>query len=153
MKRVFLILSATLLVAVSIICIIACSNSNPPKDLPESNGSYETTNIDLTQLSSTMIYSEVYNMVYTPENYIGKIVKIYGIYSVYYSKQTGLYYPAVIIPDATACCSQGIEFVLKDKEYPNGYPKEGTKITVIGKFSTYIEYGQTYCHLIDAEIL
>ena len=32
--------------------------------------------VDLTRLSSTMIYSEVYNMILTPENYIGKSVKM-----------------------------------------------------------------------------
>ena len=30
--------------------------------------------VDLTNLSSTMVYSEVYNMMSTPENYIGKTV-------------------------------------------------------------------------------
>ena len=30
--------------------------------------------VDLTVLSSTMVYSEAYNMMYYPENYIGKTV-------------------------------------------------------------------------------
>ena len=39
--------------------------------------------IDLTRLSSTMVYSEVYNMMNTPENYVGKMVRMNGKLAVY----------------------------------------------------------------------
>ena len=39
--------------------------------------------VDLTRLSSTMVYSEVYNMMYTPGDYIGKTIKMTGQF-VYY---------------------------------------------------------------------
>ena len=45
-----------------------------------------------------------------------------------------------IIQDATACCAQGMEFVLTDEySYPDDYPDEGSEITVMAVFDTYQE--------------
>lgn len=110
--------------------------------------------VDLTALSSTIIYAEVYNMMVTPDDYIGKTVKMKGQFAVYEDQNTGNLYFAVIIADATACCSQGIEFVLDgDYTYPEDYPELGTEITVTGEFQTYEENGYLYCHLVGAEML
>ena len=109
--------------------------------------------VDLTKLSSTMVYSEVYNMMYTPGNYIGKTVKMSGMFVAYTNQDESQYYPAVIIADATACCSQGLEFVLEgNPSYPEEYPEIETEITVVGTFETYVEDGNTYCRLQNARI-
>lgn len=109
----------------------------------------ETVDIDLTVLSSTMVYSEVYNMMSSPEDYIGKCVRMKGAFA--YAQGDDRYYFACIVSDATACCSQGIEFVLKDeRNFPDDYPKVGTEITVVGIFDTYFEGTDRYCQLIDA---
>ena len=113
----------------------------------------EDIDIDLTKLSSTMVYSEVFNMMYTPENYIGKTVKMSGMFVAYTNQEQSKFYPAVIIADATACCSQGLEFVLEgNPSYPENYPKMETEITVIGTFETYKEDGNTFCRLQNAKI-
>jgi hypothetical protein len=99
--------------------------------------STNSIDVDLTALSSTMVYSEVYNMMTDPGSYIGKTVKMSGVYAVYYDEGTGKYYHACIISDATACCSQGIEFELKSGySYPDDYPAEGGQICVTGTFDT-----------------
>ena len=122
--------------------------------LQESEGSASDFDVDLTQLSSTMVYSEVYNMMTAPDGYMGKTVKMKGPFSVYHDEETGNYYFACIISDATACCSQGIEFVLTGEHtYPKDYPELGTEITVTGIFDTYEENGYMYCRLNDAEIV
>ena len=122
--------------------------------LQESEGSASDFDVDLTQLSSTMVYSEVYNMMTAPDGYMGKTVKMKGPFSVYHDEETGNYYFACIISDATACCSQGIEFVLTGEHtYPKDYPELGTEITVTGIFDTYEENGYRYCRLNDAEIV
>ena len=109
--------------------------------------------VDLTALTSTMVYSEVYNMMYYPENYVGKTIKMSGVYAVYHDESTDKYYHACIISDATACCSQGIEFELTENyTYPDDYPEEGGQICVTGTFDTYQEGEYTYCTLRDAEI-
>ena len=110
--------------------------------------------VDLTKLSSTMIYSEVYNMMLSPDSYIGKTVKMKGQFSYYEDPETKAQYFACIIADATACCSQGLEFVLAgDHTYPKDYPELGAEITVIGTFNIYTENGYQYCGLIDAAMV
>lgn len=117
--------------------------------------------VDLTQLSSTMVYSEVFNMMYVPEDYIGKTVKMNGAFALYSQQmdengQPDLNYPiyyACVIADATACCSQGLGFVLNGNySYPDDYPEIGEDITVVGTFETYEEDGNLYCHLVNAEM-
>lgn len=113
----------------------------------DSSGEYD---IDLTQLSPSMVYAQVYDMVYNGDDYIGKTIKVKGPFS-YYQEPDGREFFAVIISDATACCSQGIEFVLDgDYTYPDDYPSIGTEITVVGKFNYYKENYNTYCQLTDA---
>lgn len=133
------------------------SEKLPTEVVTDNNTEGRTTDgnvdVDLTKLSSTMVYSEVYNMMYTPENYIGKTVKMSGMFAAYTNQDQSQFYPAVIIADATACCSQGLEFVLEgNPSYPEGYPEMETDITVIGTFETYLEDGNTYCRLKNAKI-
>lgn len=110
--------------------------------------------IDLTALSSTMVYSEVYNMMYYPGDFIGKTIKMSGMYDVYHDESTGKYYHACIISDATACCSQGLEFELTDEyAYPDDYPRIGEIVCVTGVFDTYQEGEKKYCTLRDAKLL
>ncbi|MBR1568138.1 MAG: hypothetical protein IJ648_04180 [Lachnospiraceae bacterium] len=110
--------------------------------------------VDLTILSSTMIYSEVYNMMAVPDDYIGKTIKMEGAYSFFEDETTGKQYYACIIQDATACCAQGIEFVpTADFAYPEDFPQEGEDVTVVGTFSLYEENGFQYATLLDAEML
>ncbi len=133
------------------------SEKLPAEVVTDNNTEGRTTDdnvdVDLTKLSSTMVYSEVYNMMYTPENYVGKTVKMSGMFVAYTNQDQSQFYPAVIIADATACCSQGLEFVLEgNPSYPEGYPETETDITVIGTFETYLEDGNTYCRLKNAKI-
>ena len=132
-------------------------SSQEPVDNIPANTSGE--GVDLTVLSSTMVYSEVYNMMMTPENYVGKTIKMKGQFALYQATdENGNLLPdqiyfACIIADATACCSQGIEFVLEGNHvYPDDYPELGTEITVEGTFQTYEENGYMYCHLVDAKM-
>lgn len=109
--------------------------------------------IDLTILSSTMVYSEVYNMMYTPQDYVGKSVRMTGMFVAFTNQDESQYYPAVIVADATACCSQGLEFILEgNPPYPEGYPETETNITVVGTFETYEEDGNLFCRLQNARI-
>ena len=110
--------------------------------------------VDLTVLSSTMVYSEVYSMMVLPGNYVGKTVKMNGVFASYHDEASDKYYFACVISDATACCSQGIEFVLTDEySYPEDYPEEGGEICVIGTFDTYQEGDYTYCTLRNAKMV
>ena len=131
----------------------------PGKSKP-SQPSAGKVDVDLTVLSSTMVYSEVYNMLYFyPEDYYGKTVKMTGQFNVYqWVDESGVVADmpvayACIISDATACCAEGMEFVLEgDYTYPDDYPELGTEITVIGEFQSYEENGMTWYHLVNARL-
>lgn len=126
-------------------------NAPEPEISDEKFSSTDGIDIDLTALSSTMVYSEVYHMMVSPDTYIGKTVKMAGQLALYHDEITDKYYFACIISDATACCSQGIEFELTDDyTYPDDYPEEGGEICVVGTFDTYREGNYTYCTLRNA---
>lgn len=147
-----------LLFAVSLLFSLCACNGNQA-DTP-SGVNIAAVDVDLTTLSSTMVYSEVYNMMVSPESYVGKAVKMRGQFALYQSvDENGNLIPdqiyfACVIADATACCSQGLEFILAgEHSYPDDYPELGTEITVVGTFQTYEENGYMYCHLVDAEMV
>jgi hypothetical protein len=143
--------------------------TDAPKDVEEpantadentDNGEVETSegsddiDVDLTAISGILVYSEVYNMMSTPENYMGKKIKMEGIYTIYFNDSYSVRYDACIVQDATACCATGIEFELSDElKFPDDYPEEGDIITVEGIFDTYDEGSYTYCTLRNASLL
>lgn len=116
--------------------------------------SIEGVDIDLTALSSTMVYGQVYNMMYYPENFIGQTIRMEGFYSDYFDQAKGKRYFACIIMDATACCSQGIEFELTEEySYPDDYPEVGDEVVVEGVFDLYEEDGYDYCVLRNSKLI
>lgn len=129
------------------------TETTPSKDTGES------TFVDLTALSSTMVYAEVFAMMSSPEDYVGKTVKMQGIFSkgqLYAagSLNDGGTVFACVIQDATACCAQGIPFELAgDHTYPQDYPELGDTITVVGTFEIHEQEGMQFCRLRDAELV
>ncbi len=111
---------------------------------------YDTVDVDLTQLSSTLVYSEVYNMMTAPNDYKDKIIKMNGTLVYYHDDYTGNDYYNCVVQDATACCAQGFEFeptnISKDELIRN----DGKFITVIGKFDIYYEGEYMYCTLRES---
>lgn len=131
------------------------TDATPGKDSKNGNSSSpaEGVDVDLTALSSTMVYSEVYNMMTTPNVYIGKTIRMSGLCNIYHDEETGNYYYTCIIQDATACCAQGIEFVLTaDYACPGDYPEQGDTVCVTGTFDTYMEGDYMYCTLREAKL-
>ena len=131
-----------------------------PEEPEQTQTSADGVDVDLTVLSSTMVYSEVYNMLYNdPAHYLGKTVKARGTFSIYQLVTDGVLQPdpvayACIIADATACCAEGMEFVPEgDLTYPEDYPELGAEITVIGEFQSYEENGVTWYHLANAKMV
>ncbi len=152
MKRIISIVLCALLIMSMTGCGDA-DNQDVREPLPAAAASSDL-DIDLTIMSGTMVYSEVYNMMSAPEDYIGKRIRMSGLFDVYYDEDSGIYYYACIIQDATACCAQGIEFELEgDYSYPEDYPEIGSEICVEGVFDYYWDGGYAYCTLRGAEML
>lgn len=157
MKKLFCVLLAALL-----LCTLAACGHEDTAQKPAAEDAEDTAalDIDLTVLSSTMVYSEVYSMMSFPDDYIGKTVKIKGQFAIGYvyntdgtpDESTARF--ACVIADATACCSQGLEFALAGRPvYPDEYPELGAEITVVGTFEWYEEDGCRYYRLGNASFV
>ena len=113
--------------------------------------------MDLTTLSSTMVFAEVSSLVYDPIPYLGQRVRMEGIFSVdhAYTMEGEVDYSQnyfyCIIEDALACCAQGLEFSLAgDYTYPDDYPAEGDTVRVVGTVEFFEENGFRHLRLGDA---
>ena len=149
MKKTALTLMLCMLCALLTACASSAADTKPAVPTPEPL----TVELDLSKLSGTVVYSQVYNIMYEPTPYLGKIIRIAGYYSAYEDKNKGIVYHACIIPDATACCAQGIEFTrVGEHRWPDDYPADGTDIVVTGRLETYEEDGFTYLNLADAVV-
>ncbi len=111
--------------------------------LPRADG----VDIDLTQMNATMVFAEVSNIMYMPDDYIGKIIRMNGMAVSSTDPETGITYHAVIIRDATACCASGLDYVLAEGQE---YPPNESDVTVTGEFELYEENGLFYVQLKDA---
>ena len=157
MKKLFCVLLAALLLCTLTACGHEDTAQKPAAEAAEDTAALD---IDLTVLSSTMVYSEVYSMMSFPDDYIGKTVKMKGQFVIGYvyntdgtpDESTARF--ACVIADATACCSQGLEFILTgDHTYPDEYPELGAEITVVGTFEWYEEDGCRYYRLGNASFV
>lgn len=132
-----------------VLIIVLCLALLGPTALSENR----PVDLDLTALSGTVVYSQVYNMMMDPQAYLGLIVRLRGYLSYFQDPETKQEYFAAVIADATACCAQGIEFVWAgEHHYPEDYPPLDTEVTVVGRFGVYEENGYAYLQLSDADV-
>lgn len=146
-KRLFAALLLVMLLA-------GCGEDTPQSSVvltPTQAAEAQTeVDIDITRMSGTMAYAEVTNMLTDPQRYDGKTVRVTGQFMAMEAPQEEgrdpMYY-ALFVTDETACCQQGLEFVL-DGAQPADYPAEnGTLATATGVMELYTAGGATYCRL------
>lgn len=117
-----------------------------PQPVPTATPAPDGIDLDLTSLSSTVVFAEVAAMVRTPEDFVGKTVRMRGQLAVYEANPALDidYFYTVVIRDATACCQQGMEFV-----WDGGtLPAEGTELVVTGKYQQYDCGGWPSYHIV-----
>ena len=115
---------------------------------PTASSDPSKIDLDLTKMSATMIYSTIFDMLIMAEDYIEKNIKVKGWFETYVDTETGELYYAVIVPDATACCQQGLEFVWPgEHKYPEDFPEVGADITITGIYKLIENNGITYNYL------
>ena len=106
---------------------------------------YDNIDIDLTAMPKKLAYSTANRMNMMSEEYLGQIVKMNGICSIFHDEKRDIYFFTCEINDETACCMLGIEFeLLDDYKFPEDFPKENEEVTVVGVFDTYKEGARTY---------
>lgn len=151
MKKIILALTVFLL---------ACNHSPGSSTImggsapEEKSGTVDDSVLDLTQMSSTLVYSEVYNMLVSPQNYVGKTIILEGQFNAYENYDgSGMVFGCVVM-DATACCAQGLQFILDgDYTYPDDYPEIGDHIKLKGVFGTYEKENEVYVFLDHASFI
>lgn len=117
-----------------------------PTATPAPTPAPDGIDLDLTSLSSTVVFAEVAAMVRTPEDFVGKTVRMRGQLAVYEANPALDidYFYTVVIQDATACCQQGMEFV-----WDGGtLPAKGTELVVTGKYQQYDCGGWPSYHIV-----
>jgi len=122
------------------------SSDPQPEDVMEPNA--EKPDLDLSKLSAMLAFSQVVGMNESPKDYVGKTVKLNGLYHAEYYEPTEQYYHFIGVGDETACCLAWLEFVWSgERAYPDDYPDEQGKIELSGIFGSYEELGNTYYYL------
>ena len=109
--------------------------------------------LDLTSLSTTMVYGEVYNILVNPNDYIGKTIKMSGQFKTVEDNTKNEVYTFCITMDNEQCCSQWVEILLDESIDKDDYPKEEALITVEGKFESYEDGGKIYYRLGNTQLL
>ena len=126
----------------------AAAAKNTVVEPVETTADQSKVDLDLTKMSATMIYSTIFDMLVMAEDYIDKNIKVKGWFETYTDPQTAELYYAVVVPDATACCQQGLEFVWPGEHtYPDDFPEQGADITVTGRYKLIENDGITYNYL------
>ena len=87
--------------------------SSQPESQSEASSDTEAAEVDLTGMSSTMVFAEVYNMMVEPESYEGKTVRMQGELVSYPHPFTGEDCHAVIVT----------------------LPEDGAEVTVTGVYT------------------
>ena len=106
--------------------------------------------IDLTKMSSTMVYAEVFNMLLMPEEYNGKLIKVRGTFSQFVPNGKTQSVTTVVVSDALGCCQQGLEFSFADVSplKNQSLPELNQEIEIIGRFIlTQTEEGLDFFYL------
>lgn len=126
--------------------------ASQPESQPEASSDTEEVEVDLTGMSSTMVFAEVYNMMVEPDSYVGKTVRMHGELVSYPHPFSGEDCYAVIVKDALACCAQGFQF-----QPPEGVtlPEAGTEVTVTGVYTlddSLMDQGIMMCYLTECAV-
>ena len=129
----------------------AAGRRETAKALPDIDLREKKADFDLTGTDTQMAYVRLSNMMLYPEDYEGKTVKLRGTFA--HAAEGDREFFVCYLMDATACCSQSLEFETDEPyDFPGGYPPEESGITVFGVFDTYEYNGYKMYRLVHAEV-
>lgn len=116
------------------------SSENESTSENESNSEDESPNAsgqsyDLTANDADMNYVIVAMIAEDPKSFEGVKIKLSGIATDLETTDTSGIDHYVLINDRQACCQQGLQYILEDKNAK--YPKDKEEITVEGELAVY----------------
>ncbi len=140
----------TILLLITILSVTACSDENTGSSNNQTSTTDVNVDYDLTEMSSTMVFSQINDLMMNGDKYVGKTFRIIGQYQSQFNQATGITYSFVVVSDATGCCPQGIEFICTTEvEMPDVL----TLIELIGTFESYYEGEMKYYRLSTEDIV
>lgn len=101
---------------------------------------------DLTSLDSDTVFDMVYEMLYDPEEYVGKVFTLAGECNSIYWSATGEQYHYCTVYSENKLEVISLEVDCGEAEYP----EDGEVFIVTGIFEIYMEDDVAYCRLKDA---
>lgn len=104
----------------------------------------EDSVLDLTAVNKTMQYSQVNQMLYEPDSYLGQTVLICGEY------YKGNHNAIIRVLDEQACCAAEIT-IFPANESAFGGIENFSEITVKGVFGTFQSHEVDFCCLNQTE--
>lgn len=118
----------------------ASSSENDSSSENESASENESSNAsgqsyDLTANDADMNYVIVAMIAEDPKSFEGVKIKLQGIATDLETTDTSGIDHYVLINDRQACCQQGLQYILEDKN--QSYPKDKEEITVEGVLDVY----------------
>lgn len=105
--------------------------------------------MDLSDMSYTMAYAQVYSMVMAPKRHAGETMRIQGSYYGFQTEDGEDVHLILIIDDA-GCCEVGMEFQMTgNHKWPQDFPPNNSIIRLTGLVDT-ISHGDNVFPLLVA---
>ena len=101
-----------------------------------------SADIDLKGLNNNMTTAQMQSIMQDVKPYLGKTIRVTGLYEKTHYDETGLDYNWIIGYDDTGCCAAWSVEIAGD-ELPKDLPLD-TTISLVGTIGTYDELGVTY---------
>ncbi len=103
--------------------------------------------IDLTTMSDTMVFSQVYDIMLNYTAYMGQSINLVGQFNSLYYEEISQTLNFVVINDALGCCPQGLELRF---EGDVTMPDVNANISIQGEFTTYKEGDfEFFCIMVE----
>jgi len=108
----------------------------------------EKIDLDLTMMSETMVYGIMFDVIASPERYVGQRMRLPGEYEGFKDAVTGEVEHTIIFFDSSGCCEVDMNFTLDETYvYPQDYPRSGRKMTLVGVLSIVGEGKDAVCRI------
>ena len=147
MKRIITIL----LILIILTSITACNNTQDTNLETQSETNNEMKiDIDVTNFSITILYPLVENMLFYPDDYMGKIVKIKGDFKYWEDEASKENVYMLVVSDEAQCCSAEIEIRFESDFDYSKLPNRGDEFTIIGRFDSDYKDGVYFSYIGDS---
>lgn len=165
--------AAALLAAVALVCAcplwenVNCArkDGDAGSAIAASMNEAAKVDFDFTKMNSTVLMSHMYRLAANPKEFVGKTLRISGMFLTRVDASDGKRYFGCLMgdPGECSCCAPGgvFEFMPKDPcVWPTDFPPLESRITVIGRLQMFEVGDNNLRHtefsiprLVDAEIV